>query len=145
MRLWRLWPRLALARYQSHHHPSPFSKTKRLNKTAWIVPPEHNCYQCIRPGGSLAHDFKRQDQTLLARFRSGHLKIMQCYEGCKNFEMCTNCSSGPASSAHILECLGLTKQRFSRRSLASVAFFESVQCHGPSLALLTNGVLQQFM
>ncbi|GFT23799.1 uncharacterized protein TNCV_3206851, partial [Trichonephila clavipes] len=50
------------------------------------------------------------DQTLLARFRSGHLKTMKFSEGCKNFEMCTNSSSEPASPAHILECLGLTKQ-----------------------------------
>ncbi|GFX21158.1 uncharacterized protein TNCV_4367371 [Trichonephila clavipes] len=50
-----------------------FSRTKYQNKTAWIVPAEHHWYQCSRPGGSLAHGFKRQDQTLLARFRSGHL------------------------------------------------------------------------
>ncbi|GFX55548.1 RNase H domain-containing protein [Trichonephila clavipes] len=35
---------------------------------------------------------------------------MKLSEGCKNFEMCTNCSSEPASPAHILQCLGLTKQ-----------------------------------
>ncbi|GFU83238.1 uncharacterized protein TNCV_3738491 [Trichonephila clavipes] len=32
---------------------------------------------------------------------------------------------------------------FSRRSLAGVRFFESVRCHGPGLALLTNGGVQQ--
>ncbi|GFS70325.1 hypothetical protein TNCV_2012351 [Trichonephila clavipes] len=35
---------------------------------------------------------------------------MKFSEGCKGFEMCTNCSSKPASPAHIFECLGLTKQ-----------------------------------
>ncbi|GFY29383.1 hypothetical protein TNCV_4725101 [Trichonephila clavipes] len=32
---------------------------------------------------------------------------------------------------------------FSRGSLAGVRFFESVQCHGPGLALLTIGGVQQ--
>ncbi|GFV76965.1 RNase H domain-containing protein [Trichonephila clavipes] len=71
---------------------------------------EHHWYQCSRPGGSLAHGLSRQDQTLLARFRSGHIKSMKFSEGRKSFEMCTNCSSEPATPAHILECLGLTKQ-----------------------------------
>ncbi|GFX17912.1 RNase H domain-containing protein [Trichonephila clavipes] len=35
---------------------------------------------------------------------------MKFSEGSKSFEMCTNCSSKPASPSHILECLGLTKQ-----------------------------------
>ncbi|GFW66126.1 uncharacterized protein TNCV_1710251 [Trichonephila clavipes] len=65
-------------------------------------------YTCS--GGSLAHGFTRQDQTLLARFRSGHIKTMKFSEGRVSFEMCTNCSSKPATPAHILECLGLTKQ-----------------------------------
>ncbi|GFY33236.1 RNase H domain-containing protein [Trichonephila clavipes] len=42
--------------------------------------------------------------------RSGHIKSMKFSEGRKSFEMCTNCSSESATSAHILECLGLTKQ-----------------------------------
>ncbi|GFU79060.1 uncharacterized protein TNCV_1493791 [Trichonephila clavipes] len=70
-----------------------YSRTKHQNKTAWIVPPEHHWYQCSRSGSSLAHGFKRQDQTLLSRFRSDHLKTMKFSEGCKSFEMCTNCSS----------------------------------------------------
>ncbi|GFX00131.1 RNase H domain-containing protein [Trichonephila clavipes] len=36
-----------------------FSGTKYQNKTTWIAPPEHHRYQCSRPGGSLAHGFKR--------------------------------------------------------------------------------------
>ncbi|GFW27988.1 RNase H domain-containing protein [Trichonephila clavipes] len=67
-----------------------FSRTKHQNKTTWITPPEHHWYQCSCPGGSLAHGFTRQDQTLLARFRSGHIKSMKFSEGRKSFEMCTN-------------------------------------------------------
>ncbi|GFT25056.1 uncharacterized protein TNCV_179681 [Trichonephila clavipes] len=70
------------------------------------LPPEpHWC-----SGGSLTHGFTRQDQTLLARFRSGHIKTMTFSEGRKSFEMCTNCSSEPVTPAQILECLELTKQ-----------------------------------
>ncbi|GFY06510.1 RNase H domain-containing protein [Trichonephila clavipes] len=84
-----------------------FFRTKHQNKTAWITPAYH-WYQCFRPGGSLTHGFTRQDQTLLARFRSGRIKTMKFSEGCKSFEMCTNCSSEPATPAHLLECLRLT-------------------------------------
>ncbi|GFU42963.1 hypothetical protein TNCV_3141081 [Trichonephila clavipes] len=51
-----------------------FSRTKYQNNTVWIVPTEHHWYQCSRPGGSLAHGFKRQDQTLLALFEVTILK-----------------------------------------------------------------------
>ncbi|GFW37799.1 uncharacterized protein TNCV_4630041 [Trichonephila clavipes] len=113
MRLRTLWPRLTLARYQSRQHPSPFGRffvelNTRIRPLGLL--PEHHWYQCSRPGGSLAHGFTRQDQTLLARFRSGHIKTMKFFEGGKSFEMCPNCSSEPATPFHILECLGLTKQ-----------------------------------
>ncbi|GFW80603.1 RNase H domain-containing protein [Trichonephila clavipes] len=65
-----------------------FSRTKHQNKTAWITPPEHHWYQCSRNGGSLAHGFTRQDLTLLAHFRSGHIKSMKFSEGRKSFDMC---------------------------------------------------------
>ncbi|GFW28173.1 hypothetical protein TNCV_4499031 [Trichonephila clavipes] len=49
------------------------------------------------------------------------------------------------------ECLACSQPRmprahqagFSRRFLAGVGFFESVRSHGPGLALLTNGGVQQ--
>ncbi|GFV60877.1 RNase H domain-containing protein [Trichonephila clavipes] len=71
---------------------------------------EHHWYQCSLPGGSLADGFTRQDHNLIARFRRDHIKTMKLFEGRKSFEMCTNCSSEPATPAHTLECLGLTKQ-----------------------------------
>ncbi|GFU24188.1 uncharacterized protein TNCV_2007671 [Trichonephila clavipes] len=113
MRLRTFWLRLALASYQSRQHPSPFWRFSLELNTGIRplgLPPEHHWYQCSRPGCSLAHGLTRQDQTHLARFRSGHIKSMKFSEGCKSFEMCTNCSSEPATPAHILEGLGLTKQ-----------------------------------
>ncbi|GFV64366.1 uncharacterized protein TNCV_2502841 [Trichonephila clavipes] len=73
-------------------------------------PPEHHWYECSRPGDSVAHGFNRQEQAILDRFRSGHLKSMKFSEGSKSFELCNNCYSEPAAPTHILECLGLTKQ-----------------------------------
>ncbi|GFT06397.1 uncharacterized protein TNCV_3355461 [Trichonephila clavipes] len=52
-----------------------FFRTKHQNKTTWITSPEHHWYQCSRPGGSLAHGFTRQDQTLLSRFREREVAI----------------------------------------------------------------------
>ncbi|GFT87817.1 RNase H domain-containing protein [Trichonephila clavipes] len=63
-------------------------------------------------------------QTLLARFRSGHIKSMKFFEGRKSFEMCTNCSSEPALPAHILECLGLTNQDFADVPLLVLDFLK---------------------
>ncbi|GFY01874.1 uncharacterized protein TNCV_1468621 [Trichonephila clavipes] len=91
---------------------SSAKEQKLYDSSACEVPepsPVHHWYQCSRPGDSLAHDFKRQDQTLLAHFRSGHLKTMK-FSGFKSFEMCTHCSSESASPAHILECLGFPKK-----------------------------------
>ncbi|GFX29235.1 midasin [Trichonephila clavipes] len=42
---------------------------------------------------------------------------MKFSKGSNIFEMCINCSSEPASPAHILECLGLTKQDLADDSL----------------------------
>ncbi|GFX43791.1 uncharacterized protein TNCV_4110701 [Trichonephila clavipes] len=71
----------------------------------------------------MAHGFTRQDQTLLARVQMGHLKTMKFSEGCKSFEMCTNCSE-PASLAHILESLGLTKRNLADDPLLVLDFLK---------------------
>ncbi|GFV38281.1 RNase H domain-containing protein [Trichonephila clavipes] len=54
-------------------------------------------------------------------------KSMMCSrvtEGHKSFEMCTNCSSEPATPAHIFECLGLTKQDFADNRLTVLDFLK---------------------
>ncbi|GFW82821.1 RNase H domain-containing protein [Trichonephila clavipes] len=56
--------------------------------------------------------------------RSGHIKSMKFSEGCKSFEMCTNCSSEPAMPARILECLGLTKQDLADDPLLVMDFLK---------------------
>ncbi|GFX70111.1 uncharacterized protein TNCV_4615491 [Trichonephila clavipes] len=126
------------ARYQSSQHPSPFLRfslelNTRIRPLELSPPPEHHWYQCSRSGGTLAYDFKRQDQTFLARFRSGHLKTMKYSEGCKSFEVYTNCSSEHPRKPRAHQA------GFRRGSLAGVGVFESVRSHGPGLPLLTHG------
>ncbi|GFV31278.1 uncharacterized protein TNCV_1640301 [Trichonephila clavipes] len=115
---WEFWTKCQLATCDDHRPCidlglPPYTIINHSVKRRQSVKPIcaiHHWYQGSRPGGSLAHGFTRQDQTLLARFRSGHIKTMKFSEGRKSFEMCTNCSSEPATPAHILEYLGLTKQ-----------------------------------
>ncbi|GFV98337.1 RNase H domain-containing protein [Trichonephila clavipes] len=52
---------------------------------------------------------------------------MKFSEGRKSFEMCTNCSSEPATPAHILECLGLTKQDLADVPLLVLDFLKVAQ------------------
>ncbi|GFY30827.1 RNase H domain-containing protein [Trichonephila clavipes] len=66
----------------------------------------------------------RQDQTLLARFRSGLIKSMKFAEGRKSFEMCTNCSTEPTTPTLTLECLGLTKQDLAEVPLLMLDFLK---------------------
>ncbi|GFT22113.1 RNase H domain-containing protein [Trichonephila clavipes] len=49
---------------------------------------------------------------------------MKFSEGRKSFEMCTNCSSEPASPAHILEFLGLTTQDLADDTLLVLDFLK---------------------
>ncbi|GFX03086.1 retrovirus-related Pol polyprotein from transposon 297 [Trichonephila clavipes] len=135
--------------------PSPFWRfslelNTRIRPFGLPSPPEHHWYLCSRPGGSRAHGLTRQDPALLARFRSGHIKSMKFSEGRKSFAMCTNCSSEQArtSARELFFCSHprvprAHQARLSRRSLAGVGLSESVRCHGPGLAPLTNGGVQQ--
>ncbi|GFV27535.1 protocadherin Fat 1 [Trichonephila clavipes] len=109
-------------------------RTKHKNKTAWITHQSTIGISVLVLEGSLAHGFTRQDQTLLAHFRSDHIKTMKFFEGCKIFEMCTNCSSEPPAPAHILECLGLTKQDLADDPLLILDFLKETSCNVTSHA-----------
>ncbi|GFV69588.1 uncharacterized protein TNCV_4064681 [Trichonephila clavipes] len=116
-----------LARYQSRQYSFAFGRFSLDLNTRIIpldYPPEHHWYQCSRAGGSLAHDFTRQDQTLVAHFRSAHIKTIKFSERRKRIEMCMNCSSQPAMPAHILECLGLSKQDLADVPLLMLDFLK---------------------
>ncbi|GFV83069.1 uncharacterized protein TNCV_2801951 [Trichonephila clavipes] len=49
-------------------------------------------------------------QTIVTRFRSGHLRTLTSKNGSKALPICIRCSACQASSEHILNCLGFTKQ-----------------------------------
>ncbi|GFT88712.1 RNase H domain-containing protein [Trichonephila clavipes] len=87
-----------------------FSRTKHQNKTAWITPQRTIGINVLVLEALWLTWFDKTGSTLLASFRSGHIKSMKFSERRKSFEMCTNCSSEAATPSHTLECLGLTKQ-----------------------------------
>ncbi|GFY07867.1 uncharacterized protein TNCV_4288031 [Trichonephila clavipes] len=113
MRLRTLRPRLALASYQNRQHPSffwRFSLELNTRIRPFGLPLRATLVSMFSSWRLLGKSFTRQNQTLLARFRRGYIKSMKFSEGRKSFVICKNCSSEPATPAHILECLGLTKQ-----------------------------------
>ncbi|GFW34441.1 RNase H domain-containing protein [Trichonephila clavipes] len=103
----------ALAKAGAREVPEPsapltfleiFSRTKYQNKTAWITPtraPLVSVFSSWRLSGSRSYKTGSNSSSPLSK--SGHNKTMKFFEGCKSFEMCTNCSSKPATPAHILE------------------------------------------
>ncbi|PRD31752.1 UNVERIFIED_CONTAM: hypothetical protein NCL1_22618 [Trichonephila clavipes] len=100
------------------------SGTKHQNKTTWITPPSSTIDISVLVLEALWLTVLQDRITLLSRFRSGHIKTMKFPEGRKSFEMCTNCFSEPATPAHILECLGLTKQDLADDPLLVLDFLK---------------------
>ncbi|GFT68825.1 RNase H domain-containing protein [Trichonephila clavipes] len=86
-----------------------FSRIKHQNKTAWITPraPFVSVFSSWRLSGSRFYKTSSSSPSPLSKWPYQNNKI---FVGRKSFEMCTNCSSDPGTSAHILKCLGLTKQ-----------------------------------
>ncbi|GFV92545.1 RNase H domain-containing protein [Trichonephila clavipes] len=102
--------------------------TKHQNKTAWITignPPRAplvSVFSSWRLSGSRFNKTGSNSSSPLSR--SDHIKTMKFSEGCKSFEMCTNCSSEPATPAHLLECLGLTKKDLADDPLLVLDFLK---------------------
>ncbi|GBN03922.1 hypothetical protein AVEN_137993-1 [Araneus ventricosus] len=100
-----------------------FSRTKRRNKTIWIIPPEHHWYQGSLPGGCLPIDCSRRDQTTLTLFLSGHIRSLTFSDNSKCFEICPKCTAEQATPDHILACLGLSQQDLFSNPLLILDFF----------------------
>ncbi|GFU86681.1 RNase H domain-containing protein [Trichonephila clavipes] len=81
-----------------------------INNKQSTVPPAHHWYEAKLPGGSLSLQCNMQEQTILTRFRSGHLRTLTFKDENKVFLTCVRCSPCHASPEHILDCLGLSKQ-----------------------------------
>ncbi|GFX00721.1 uncharacterized protein TNCV_4576881 [Trichonephila clavipes] len=130
MRLRTLCPRLALVRYQSRQHPSPLWKfslelNTRIRPHGLPTSPRAPLLSVLsswRLSGSQFYKTGSKSSSPLSR--SGHIKTMKFSEGCKIFEMCTNCSSEPATPTNILDCLGLTKQDVADDPLLMLDFLK---------------------
>ncbi|GFW54548.1 uncharacterized protein TNCV_2232221 [Trichonephila clavipes] len=80
-------------------HSEIHSFQKNQMNLTWRNPPPHHWYAAKSPGLSIQCRFSRAHQTVLARFRSGHLRSMTLVQGCKVFlylpllSPCFSCSS----------------------------------------------------
>ncbi|GFU69108.1 structural maintenance of chromosomes protein 2-2 [Trichonephila clavipes] len=101
-------------RYQSRQHPSPFLRfSLELNtrlKPLGLYPQSIIGISVLVLLALWLTVLKAGSNSFSPLSRSGLLKTMKFSEGSKSFEMCTSSSCDSASPAHILECLGLTKQ-----------------------------------
>ncbi|GBO31503.1 hypothetical protein AVEN_161380-1 [Araneus ventricosus] len=100
-----------------------FSRAKSRNKTIWLIPPEHHWYQGSRPCGCLSIDCRRRDQTILARFLSGHIRSLTFSDNSNCFKICPKCTAEQATADHILACLGLSQQDLVSNPLLTLDFF----------------------
>ncbi|GFV60784.1 uncharacterized protein TNCV_2906471 [Trichonephila clavipes] len=83
----------------SHSEIYSLHRTK-MNLT-WRNPSAHHWYAVKRPGLSLQCRSSRAHQTILVRFRRGHLRSMTFVQGVKSF---FSCLCFPASTVHLLDC-----------------------------------------
>ncbi|GFY11073.1 RNase H domain-containing protein [Trichonephila clavipes] len=74
-----------------------------INNKQSTVPPASHWYETKRPGGSLSLQCSRQEQTILSRFQSGHLRILTFKDGNKVFPTCVRYSACKVSEKHILD------------------------------------------
>ncbi|GFX30110.1 RNase H domain-containing protein [Trichonephila clavipes] len=63
-----------------------------INNKQSTVQPAHHWYEAKRPGCYLFLQCSRQEQTILTRFRSGHLRTLTFSYGNKVFPYCVRCS-----------------------------------------------------
>ncbi|UYV75606.1 hypothetical protein LAZ67_13000725 [Cordylochernes scorpioides] len=76
-------------------------KTQCLQE--WKSDAAHDWY---RAGGtSTGSVLPREQQSLISRLKSGHLRTMTFRNGCKVFPLCTKCNFQPATPRHIIDCI----------------------------------------
>ncbi|GFV94005.1 uncharacterized protein TNCV_3573581 [Trichonephila clavipes] len=94
------------------HTEIPSFRRNKMNLT-WRNPLAHHWYAAKSPGLSLQ---SRALQTVLARFRNGHLRGMTLVQGVKSFLTCP-CSL-LASPAHLLDFWGISlRQLYEEQGL----------------------------
>ncbi|GBN37890.1 hypothetical protein AVEN_185925-1, partial [Araneus ventricosus] len=100
-----------------------FSRAKSRNKTIWLIPPVHHCYQGSPPDGCLSIDCSRRDQTTLTRFLSRPTRSLTFSDNSKCFEICPKCTAEQATPDHILAFLVFSKQDLVCNPLLTLYFF----------------------
>ncbi|GFT18127.1 uncharacterized protein TNCV_182951 [Trichonephila clavipes] len=127
MRLQALWPRLALASYQSRQQPSPFWRfSLELNTRIRPIglPPRAPLVSMFSSWRLSRLRFYKTGSNFSSPLSKWPYQINEISEGRKSFEMCTKCSSELPTSAHILECLGLTKHNLADVPLLVLDFLK---------------------
>ncbi|UYV70207.1 hypothetical protein LAZ67_7002187 [Cordylochernes scorpioides] len=76
-------------------------KTQCLQE--WKSDAAHDWYRA--EGTSTGSVLPREQQSLISRLKSGHLRTMTFQNGCKVFPLCTKCNSQPATPKHIIDCI----------------------------------------
>jgi len=82
---------------------------KRANKE-WRASIKHDWYSEKTPGATIQMSLSRADQSIISRFKTGHLRRMEFHLGHKTYPTCAKCSQQPASPQHILDCLQMSKE-----------------------------------
>ncbi|UYV79503.1 CLCN2 [Cordylochernes scorpioides] len=76
-------------------------KTQCLQE--WKSDAAHDWYRA--GGASTGSVLPREQQSLISRLKSGHLRTMTFQNGCKVFSLCTKCNSQPVTPRHIIDCI----------------------------------------
>ncbi|UYV75162.1 hypothetical protein LAZ67_12002712 [Cordylochernes scorpioides] len=105
-----LWQRLELLAYLKQENPPHKLDERDLLRTIktqclqeWKSDAAHDWY---RAGGtSTGSVLPREQQSLISRLKSGHLRTMTFQNDCKVFPLCTKCNSQPATPRHIIDCI----------------------------------------
>ncbi|GFX15418.1 hypothetical protein TNCV_3303471 [Trichonephila clavipes] len=100
----------------------------------WCFPPTPQWYTGTSSGYLLEVKCDRDSQTALARLTRSHLKCLSFESGRKIHPTCKKSCDHPASSDHILRCIGFSKEDLAFDPLIIVDIFGGQQ---PSGAVLT--------
>ncbi|UYV69554.1 hypothetical protein LAZ67_6003952 [Cordylochernes scorpioides] len=76
-------------------------KTQCLQE--WKSNAAHDWYRA--EGTSTGSVLPRQQQSLISRLKSSHLRTITFQNGCKVFPLCTKCNSQSATPKHIIDCI----------------------------------------
>ncbi|GFW98209.1 RNase H domain-containing protein [Trichonephila clavipes] len=98
------------------------SKINRQLSKERKIPPSHHWYAAREPGSFLDLNCDRASKTAISRLASGHMKSLSFFEGRKTFKFCSKCKVQQASSEHILDCLGLSREDLHDSPLLVIDF-----------------------